>query len=127
MELNTCICFLTISGTSVDLLRFDRMFEQNGIGYSLNNLYPTPADLDDNGAYSWRNSNWGTPWDINKCSVLKSDDCFEYVFKINWEAPMGAILEASRKYPGLRFSIQYGSYKEEGKTVVLGGETLLVE
>lgn len=127
MEIKFCICYLTVSGNTVDLLRFDREFEQSGTGYSNNNLYPTPAGLDANDAYSWRNSNWGTPWDIEKCFVSKKDDKFEYVIKIAWEAPQGVILEASRRFPGLSFSYSYGSYNVEGITVFENGKAVRAE
>jgi hypothetical protein len=126
-EFNQVICLLDVKGSTVDLLRFDRAFEQNGTGYSIENLYPTPAELDINQSYTWRKSNWGTPWNISNCAVSKSADMFRYVFFIPWEAPHGAVLEASRRHSGLSLSLSYGIYTEEGKTRFEQGEAVHVE
>ena len=127
MENKICVWFLTVTGSGVDLLRFDREFDQNGAGYSIDNLYPTPAGLNDNDAYSWRNSNWGTPWDIHKCFVSKQGDRFEYVIKTLWEAPQGSVLEVSKRYPRLCFDMSYGTYIDECKTTIENGEAVRVE
>ena len=129
MEIKYCTCYLTVAGTSLDLLRFDREFEKSGAGYSISNLYPTPAGLDDNDAYLWRQNNWGTPWDVyaNKCLISKQNDKFEYVFSIGFDAPAGAVTEVSKKYPALNFSMSYGIYTEEGKTRIANGLTVDID
>jgi hypothetical protein len=121
------VCHLTVRGLSPDLIRFDRDFEKNGDGYSINNLYPAPAGLDDNEAYLWKNSNIGTPWDMTVCGVSKENDRFDYVFIIGFDAPMGAVTEASKKYLSLDFTMKYGPFTEENKVRIVNGKTVFID
>lgn len=77
----------------------------------MSNMHTAPADPKDDDWYSWRVRNWGTKWDVewemtdeeifngNKLVVLRGDSA--------WGPPLNGILNLSRLFPEISFSIRY--------------------
>lgn len=68
------------------------------------------------GWYDWCVQNWGTKW--NACEVEFNDErewvrSPYYIFQTAWDAPVPIVLEMSRQFPNLEFSLE--SDEESGE------------
>lgn len=64
------------------------------------------------GWYHWRINHWGTKWDIDhSAQVLDERDLsiprIEILFDTAWTPPVGWMMEASRQFPMLVFTLRY--------------------
>jgi hypothetical protein len=81
-----------------------------------------------NGGYEWRLKNWGCKWNASKPEVYesKSGRYLLYTFDTPWSPPEPVIIEASRKFPRLKFRLRY--YERamgfQGKLVVKAGKII---
>ena len=74
--------------------------------------------------YEWAYENWGTKWGIcNPELVDKIDERVEYTFRSAWTPVTKIIEEASRKYPQLKFDLEYfeGGAGCQGQVIFKGG------
>ena len=61
--------------------------------------------------YGWCNSNWGTKWDCYEIEVSHSESFTSYSFDTAWGSPTEWIKKVSKKFPHLRFHVEWA---EEG-------------
>jgi hypothetical protein len=90
-------------------------------GYSFNNFIRMTKEDFLNGWYDWSCQHWGTKWDLcdmepctNDLDLVKdeSDDGeLYYRFDTAWSPCIPVVIEMSKQYPDLEFSI---SYEDEG-------------
>lgn len=85
-----------------------------------------PADGYNHGGYEWCITNWGTKWGL--CDVTREERprSVFYFFQCAWSPPVPVIMQASRMFPRLKFTLRY--YEQgmgfSGKLVLKGGKTL---
>lgn len=99
--------------------------------FTLNNLFPTPPELLNEGAfsksenseelvkkygssdwYTWRVNNWGTKWDVSESYISEnSEDELVINFDSAWSPPVAWLVAIAPKFPELKFSL---SYEEPG-------------
>jgi len=66
------------------------------------------------GWYDWCVHNWGTKWNACETEVLHEDEKeFSYTFQTAWDSPIPVVLEMSRQFPSLTFSLE--SEEESGE------------
>lgn len=111
---NWCENNLTIMGSKQqldDLMSKVRTTDKDGatVFTILEGLYPRPFGED---WYSWNNENWGTKWgDCETQLQDDSDEVKEFTFLSAWSPPVEGIINISKSYPDLIFSM---SWHEEG-------------
>ena len=74
--------------------------------------------------YEWAYENWGTKWGIcNSELVDKLSERVEYTFQSAWSPASKIIEKASRKYPQLKFYLEYfeAGAGYQGQVVFKGG------
>jgi hypothetical protein len=95
---------------------------------------PPPRDGFNSGGYEWCVANWGTKW--NACHASLQEDMgtweedgkamlsVEVNFATAWAPPLPVILQASKRFPDLRFDLRYfeGGCQFNGMFVCEGGE-----
>lgn len=124
---NWCNNELEIRGNINDLSRIMKKAKITKSALDFNKFIPYPkkfADLDkkarekplgtikngyNSGGYEWCIKNWGTKW--NACGVVTANSIINnilyYSFDTAWSPPFPVILEMSKKFPSLHFTLKY--------------------
>lgn len=70
---------------------------------------PRIDDGYNHGGSQWRTQNWGTKWNACESRMMfdSNEKAVHYKFNTAWSPPYFVILEASKKFPKLRFSLQF--------------------
>ena len=140
---NWCENELTIKGLQgvIDIfLEFSRGAEAEGQkvhDFCLPKMLPPPLSIKDpnpsvlsNAEYDWREEHWGTKWDVDlQDSNQVTEGEHLLMFLTAWAPPEAAIVEVSKQFPGLEFTLEYWECGVgfSGKTVVENGEMKLEE
>jgi hypothetical protein len=74
--------------------------------------------------YDWSLANWGTKWDAYETYCEKSIKELFYTFDTAWSPPVNWLEKVSKKYPKLRFTLEYreGGAGFEGAAIAENGE-----
>ena len=88
-----------------------------GENLKLNNLYPMPSNLENEGWYEWRISNWSTKWDVENANLEQMGDDLIYQFETAWAPPENWLIKISEDYPELEFHMEF----EEPGVGLFGG------
>ena len=57
--------------------------------------------------YDWSCEKWGTKWNACDAQVLHEDDSgISYDFQTAWDAPLPVVVEMSKQFPNLKFTLQ---------------------
>jgi hypothetical protein len=101
--------------------------QPNRIAFTLEGLYPTPAELMRENAfgqsenseeltekygasdwYTWRVSNWGTKWDVTESDIYENSDTeFMVVFDSAWAPPTAWLEYIAPQFPELKFKLAF--------------------
>lgn len=72
---------------------------------------PYTGDRTDNDVmpdwYNWRNSNWGTKWEVSDVSMLKGASSLVYEFETAWAPPEPVIARLSHLFPTARITLSF--------------------
>jgi len=68
-------------------------------------------DSSNNDWYGWTNKNWGTKWDCYEEELTHEPNYTYYSFDTAWSPPVEWIKKVSRKFPNLKFNVEWA---EEG-------------
>jgi hypothetical protein len=102
---NWCENRLAISGDVADVKTFIKKgLDENG-NWNLDNYYPMPKELHDNGWYYWRIANWGTKWDVDAQDVNEDDDVIYFLSA--WSPPCEWLDKVATDNPHLSFRLTY--------------------
>jgi len=63
------------------------------------------------GWYAWCNKNWGTKWDCYDEELVHEQEYTYYSYTTAWSPPTEWVEKVSRKFPHLKFNVEWG---EEG-------------
>jgi hypothetical protein len=66
--------------------------------------------------YGWCNSNWGTKWDAYELTLNHEDSYTTYCFDTAWSPPFEWINKVSKKFPNIRFNLEWAEEGGEGGT-----------
>ena len=59
--------------------------------------------------WNWRNSNWGTKWDLDNHTTFDSGVGWaNYMFDTAWGPPIELFVKVAADYPDLKFTLTYG-------------------
>jgi hypothetical protein len=127
---NWCDNTLEITGPEDSIKKFIEsakvIVEDKEIPLSFDSLYPEPnyeeievfPVIIDSPAgnsssmpdwWNWRNSNWGTKWDLDSYTMFDSGiNWATYSFDTAWGPPIELFDKVSADYPSLKFVITYG-------------------
>jgi hypothetical protein len=111
---NYCENELDVSGKIEDIREFAGAVyskksddEEEDTLLSFQKIKPRPEDQNDNW-YDWNINNWGTKWGaIDVRLITSSNKRYTYEFSTAWSPPIKLVIEASRLYPKLAFTIRF--------------------
>ena len=66
--------------------------------------------------YAWCNKNWGTKWDCYELNLEHYDTYTYYYFDTAWSPPFQWITKVSKKFPNLRFNLEWAEESGFGGT-----------
>lgn len=94
-----------------------------------NSFVPAPNKaIDDysNVGYSWCIKNWGTKWGCCDIALTERPRSLIYDFNSAWSPPLPVVLEMSKQFPQLKFSLRYyeGGMAFQGLFRCQGGEVI---
>jgi len=73
--------------------------------------------------YSWANKNWGTKWDCYDEQLIHDENGTCYSFDTAWSPPVAWFSKVSRKFPHLKFNVEWAEEGGEGGAFMFqGGE-----
>lgn len=75
------------------------------------NIIDSPAGNSSNmpGWWNWRNSNWGTKWDLDSHTQFDSGVGWaNYIFDTAWGPPVELFDKVAADYPSLKFTLTFG-------------------
>lgn len=75
--------------------------------------------------YEWSIKNWGTKWNASEAEIIETEgEELIYKFETAWSPPVQWLISTSKKYPKLRFAMNYDEESEafNGKIFVENGE-----
>ena len=133
---NWCMNELLVTGPNSKLTEFlTKASKSEDKPLCLEKLYPEPPDVEtlksesegcfvlktaaalapDNeidwerdGWYYWRQANWGTKWDTDGDTVVRSsEETAVYSFQTAWGPPIEAFMKVSKDFPDLEFVLDY--------------------
>jgi len=126
---NWCFCYLNVYG--VNEIRYDfKEFARGKYELDYNKFisYPEEYAIKDkiywdkyrrgesvdglqdgynSGGYKWCIRNWGAKWNASSITVFERSRSILYEFISPWSPPIPAIIEMSKKYPELKFTLRY--------------------
>tara|TARA_Y100000004_G_scaffold11452_1_gene12398 strand:- start:2402 stop:2896 length:495 start_codon:yes stop_codon:yes gene_type:complete len=71
-------------------------------------------DSSNDGWYSWANKHWGTKWDAYGAELTHEQNYTYYTFDTAWCPPAVWIKKVSRKFPHLKFNVEWAEEGGEG-------------
>ena len=71
-------------------------------------------DKSNNDWYSWANKNWGTKWDCYEEQLTHEEKYTCYSFETAWCPPEMWLKKVSRKFPNLKFNVEWCEEGGEG-------------
>jgi len=115
---NWCTNIVIVSGLNVNSFILENETKEDKLSFAKSvpfpdniyqgNLGPEEEKLyGKNTWYNWNNENWGTKWD---CCDVDCDICLEqvkYTFDTAWTPPQQWLQTTSKKYPDLKFEIEF--------------------
>jgi hypothetical protein len=141
---NICLNELTVTGNKEELDRFleaARGRDEEAKPFSLQSLFPLPAELDTDDPvsssdetetwYSWCVRNWGTKWDVIdycKCKRESEEKAVLYFGTANSPCDEAFTRKIAPEFPALTFTLQYEepNCQLEGEYGWSGGKPLAV-
>jgi len=109
----------------------DELMKQTAGGSAANSESQDKQLIEKYGArdwYDWRNTNWGTKWDVMEDGVGFDHEgsCLIASFESAWAPPVHGIIAISKAFPDVQFDLRYEEpgCDFEGQLVVLGGEVV---
>ena len=70
--------------------------------------HPRPKDGFNSGGYEWCVEHWGTKWGICDAEIVEDNEYdLIYKFQCAWSPPNPVIVEMSKQFPGLTFTLRY--------------------
>ena len=122
---NHCRNNLTVSGPKMELVKFFRGINDDGENCSiLKTYYPCPKELLEQVSnyterpdmkakygysdwYGWCCDNWGTKWGDYDLNIELFEDCISADFDSAWAPPISGLVGVSKKFPELKFELEY--------------------
>ncbi len=112
---------LVISGTKEDIAELKNLVfnEKDNTAFCFDKIIPKPPEneinFDDNKIseylplwYQWCTLNWGTKWNCYESEMTDfGDNNVHYSFLTAWSSPIPVILTLSKKFPKIKFILQY--------------------
>jgi hypothetical protein len=100
---------LRISGNADEILSFIEDNKTDG-EFCFKTLVPEPEYKNSEEWYDWRESNWGTKWDVDgDVDVNKlDDDLYRLYFTTAWSPPIHWFETVIKSYPTLKFELHAG-------------------
>tara|TARA_R110000751_G_C13483112_1_gene448108 strand:- start:31 stop:528 length:498 start_codon:yes stop_codon:yes gene_type:complete len=85
------------------------------------NAFSNPSS--DNGWYGWCIKNWGTKWDCYEINLDHDKPYTIYSFDTAWGSPHEWVKKVSRKFPHIKFNVEWAEEGGEGgKYMFHGGD-----
>ena len=78
-------------------------------------------DSSNNDWYVWANNKWGTKWDCYEIELTHTDNYTCYSFETAWSPPFNWLETVSKKYPHLKFNVEWGEEGGEGGSFMFHG------
>lgn len=126
---NWCECMLTIKGKTEELEKIKEFAKDGKRVLSFNKFIPYPDRFRiETGGYAWCVQNWGTKWDLSDDTIIvQTDKILSYQFDTAWSPPIPVVMEMSRQFPLLSFTLTYDEPGMcfKGKYKVKAGKVLL--
>ena len=72
------------------------------------------SNIANNDWYVWANKNWGTKWDCYEIRSEHTDRYTHYTFTTAWSPPDEWVLKVSKKFPHLKFNVEWVEEGGEG-------------
>ncbi len=103
---NWCMNKLIVRGNEAEVRRFKEIANGEDTELSLENLYPTPTDID-YGDFAWREINWGYSDDLEAGLIEERKKYLEYWFYTKNSYPIKWMGKVSKDFPTLSFKLKY--------------------
>jgi hypothetical protein len=118
-----CANIVTVTGSPAEVSGFMAMASRGAMQFSFRALYPPPRELAERTEMcqrgttapvvsveecEWRREHWGVRHEPFATRTVARPGYAEYWFSTRGDYPTKVLLEASRRCPGLRFSLTYG-------------------
>ena len=84
-------------------------------------------DKSNNDWYSWANKHWGTKWDCYEVELMHEKNYTCYSFDTAWSPPTEWIKKVSRKFPHLKFNVEWAEEGGHGGRFMYQGGDLFYE
>lgn len=68
---------------------------------------PAPYNAYDKEGYDWCIRRWGTKWNSIEPNIVDDGKALLYDFDTAWSPPCPIVLEMSKKFPDLKFTLKY--------------------